>query len=77
MESGFHTTGNPVGSPENSRHYLRNAVDMGFGKTQMTAASETIRGYYTMLRQAGATARAMLVSAAAAIDSISVKILRN
>lgn len=34
------------------------------GKTQSTAGSESIRGYYTILRQAGATARQMLVEAA-------------
>jgi len=32
---------------------------------QMTAASQTTRGYWRMLREAGATARAMLVTAAA------------
>jgi len=32
---------------------------------QMTAASQTVRGYWRMLREAGATARAMLITAAA------------
>lgn len=32
---------------------------------QMTAASQTVRGYWRMLREAGATARVMLVAAAA------------
>ncbi len=32
---------------------------------QMTAASQTTRGYWRLLREAGATARAMLVTAAA------------
>jgi isoquinoline 1-oxidoreductase beta subunit len=35
------------------------------GKTQGTAGSESIRGYYTILRQAGAAARQMLMEAAA------------
>ena len=36
------------------------------GKTQMTVGSSSVRGFWLPLRTAGATARAMLVSAAAA-----------
>jgi isoquinoline 1-oxidoreductase beta subunit len=39
-------------------------------KAQMTGGSTSIRGFWTPLRQAGATARAMLVSAAAARWSV-------
>jgi len=35
------------------------------GKVQLTGGSESIRGYWTVLRKAGATARAMLIAAAA------------
>jgi isoquinoline 1-oxidoreductase beta subunit len=45
--------------------YRRNS-EISWGKTQMTVASETIKGYSPILREAGATARAMLVAAAAA-----------
>jgi isoquinoline 1-oxidoreductase beta subunit len=40
-------------------------------KAQMTGGSTSIRGFWTPLRQAGATARAMLVAAAAARWSVS------
>jgi isoquinoline 1-oxidoreductase subunit beta len=36
-----------------------------FGGVQLTAGSNSVRGYWKVLRQAGGTARAMLVSAAA------------
>src|SRR5205085_2930768 len=45
--------------------YRRDQVDTGIGQTQMTVASETIRGYFDILRKAGAAARSMLVLAAA------------
>jgi isoquinoline 1-oxidoreductase beta subunit len=35
------------------------------GKSQLTGGSESVRGYYTILREAGASARMMLVAAAA------------
>jgi isoquinoline 1-oxidoreductase beta subunit len=37
----------------------------GFGGQQLTAGSNSVRGYWRVLREAGATARAMLVTAAA------------
>jgi isoquinoline 1-oxidoreductase beta subunit len=37
----------------------------GFGGQQLTAGSNSVRGYWKILREAGATARAMLVTAAA------------
>jgi isoquinoline 1-oxidoreductase beta subunit len=37
----------------------------GFGGLQLTAGSNSVRGYWKILREAGATARAMLVTAAA------------
>jgi len=41
-------------------------------KIQMTGGSESVRGYWTELRRAGASARAMLVQAAAASWDVSV-----
>lgn len=35
------------------------------GSSQLTGGSESVRGYWTLLREAGATAKAMLVAAAA------------
>jgi isoquinoline 1-oxidoreductase beta subunit len=50
-------------APAHPTYRRRNATLPG--KTQMTAGSESIRGYYTLLRQAGAAARQMLMEAAA------------
>jgi isoquinoline 1-oxidoreductase subunit beta len=49
-------------APTHPAYRRRNATLPG--KTQTTAGSESIRGYYTLLRQAGAAARQMLVEAA-------------
>lgn len=52
--------GAPAGRP-----FMRESVAFP-GKVQLTGGSESVRGYWTILREAGATARAMLVDAAAA-----------
>ncbi len=44
--------------------YRRNSFSFP-GKVQITGGSESVRGYWPILRKAGATARAMLVAAAA------------
>ncbi len=41
------------------------------GKVQLTGGSESVRGYWTILRRAGATARAMLIEAAANVWGVS------
>jgi len=46
------------------REYRRESVAFP-GKVQLTGGSESVRGYWTILRTAGATARAMLIQAAA------------
>ena len=46
------------------RDYARESSSFP-GKVQLTGGSESVRGYWTLLREAGATARAMLVQAAA------------
>lgn len=46
------------------REYRRVSLAFG-GKVQLTGGSESVRGYWEILRGAGATARAMLVRAAA------------
>ena len=46
------------------RDYRRDSVAFP-GRVQLTGGSESVRGYWTILREAGATARAMLVQAAA------------
>lgn len=47
-----------------AKEYRRNLVAFPM-KTQMTGGSESVRGYWKILREAGATARAMLVHVAA------------
>ena len=48
-----------------SREYRRESSSFP-GKVQLTGGSESVRGYWNVLRKAGATARAMLLEAAAA-----------
>ena len=53
-----------VESAPAGRDYRRESVAFP-GKVQLTGGSESVRGYWSVLREAGATARAMLVQAAA------------
>jgi len=53
-----------VESAPAAREYRRDSVIFPM-KTQLTGGSESVRGYWSILREAGATARAMLVEAAA------------
>jgi isoquinoline 1-oxidoreductase subunit beta len=59
------------GSPA-GKDYTRISVAFP-GRVQLTGGSESVRGYWVTLREAGATARAMLVQAAADRWDVSAK----